>query len=109
MRQFGPLTDKHHTSIMPTMEDINDLVLQRIKTLQELRSSGINPYRNTCSVSDSSQDITDKYGQLTAEELAAKKFSCSIAGRVVALRSFGKAAFAHIQDHAGRVQIYVKK
>ena len=94
---------------MPTMEDINDLVLQRIKTLKELRSLGINPYRNTYSVSDSSQDITDKYGKLTAEELAAKKHNCSIAGRVVALRSFGKAAFSHIQDHAGRIQIYVKK
>ena len=94
---------------MPTMEDINDLVLQRIKTLKELRSLGINPYRNTYSVSDSSQDITDKYGQLTAEELENKKHNCSIAGRVVALRSFGKAAFSHIQDHAGRIQIYVKK
>ena len=94
---------------MPTMEDINDLVLQRIKTLKELRSLGINPYRNTYSVSDSSQDITDKYGKLTAEELAAKKHNCSIAGRVVALRSFGKAAFSHIQDHAGRIQIYIKK
>ena len=103
------MTDKHHTSIMPTMEDINDLVLQRIKTLKELRSLGINPYRNTYSVSDSSQDITDKYGKLTAEELAAKKHNCSIAGRVVALRSFGKAAFSHIQDHAGRIQIYIKK
>jgi len=103
------LTHQHSTSIMPTMEDINDLVLQRIKTLKELRSLGINPYRNTYSVSDSSQDITDKYGKLTAEELAAKKHNCSIAGRVVALRSFGKAAFSHIQDHAGRIQIYVKK
>ncbi|MEK6583519.1 MAG: lysine--tRNA ligase, partial [Nitrospirota bacterium] len=68
-----------------------------------------NPYRNTYSVSDSSQDITDKYGKLTAEELAAKKHNCSTAGRVVALRSFGKAAFSHIQDHAGRIQIYIKK
>ena len=94
---------------MPTMEDINDLVLQRIKTLQELRSIGINPYRNSCSISDSSQDIADKYGQLTAEELVAKRYRCSIAGRVIALRSFGKAAFSHIQDHAGKIQIYIKK
>ncbi len=103
------MTDTHVISIMPTMEDINDLILQRIKTLKELRSNGVNPYRNTFSVGDSSLDITNKYGQMTAEELSAKKYNCSIAGRVVALRSFGKAAFAHIQDHAGRVQIYVKK
>ena len=103
------MTDKRHTSIMPTMEDINDLILQRIKTLKELRSIGINPYLNTCSISDSSQDIADKYGQMTSEKLSEEKNKCSIAGRVVALRSFGKAAFSHIQDHAGKVQIYIKK
>ncbi|MBI5756336.1 MAG: lysine--tRNA ligase [Nitrospirae bacterium] len=91
------------------MEDINDLVLQRIRKLKELRSLGINPYSSTYRASNSSQDIAEKYGHLTAEELKTMRYNCSIAGRVVALRSFGKAAFSHIQDQAGRTQIYVKK
>lgn len=91
------------------MEDVNDLVLQRIKKLQELRALGINPYSNTFKVSDSSKDIVEQYGTLPAEELAAKEYHCAIAGRIVALRSFGKATFAHIQDDKGRIQIYIKR
>ena len=33
----------------------------------------------------------------------------SLAGRLVSLRSMGKAIFGHIQDLTGRIQIYVKK
>jgi|ECHnycMinimDraft_1075156.scaffolds.fasta_scaffold04108_2 lysyl-tRNA synthetase class 2 len=33
----------------------------------------------------------------------------SIAGRLVALRSMGKAIFGHIQDFTGKLQIYIKK
>ena len=91
------------------MEDINDLISQRIKKLEELRSIGINPYGNNFRVNDSSGAITDKYSSLSAEELAAKQHHCTLAGRIIALRSFGKAAFAHIQDNDGRIQIYIKK
>lgn len=91
------------------MEETNDLIQQRIKKLQELRSLGINPYSNTYQVSDTSQGITEKYGDLPAEELEEKKCRCTIAGRIIALRSFGKAAFAHIQDDKGKIQFYIKK
>ncbi|MCD6389693.1 MAG: lysine--tRNA ligase, partial [Desulfobulbaceae bacterium] len=33
----------------------------------------------------------------------------SIAGRIVGLRKFGKAAFLHLQDETGRMQVYVKR
>ncbi len=109
MGEGDSLTHPLHPRIMPTMEDVNDLILQRIKKLQELRALGINPYGNTFKVSDSSKDILERYGPLPAEELSKKEYRCAIAGRVVALRSFGKATFAHIQDSAGRTQIYIKK
>ena len=32
-----------------------------------------------------------------------------VAGRIVALRRFGKAAFAHLQDSSGKIQVYLKK
>lgn len=33
----------------------------------------------------------------------------SIAGRLITLRSMGKAIFGHIQDFSGKIQIYIKK
>src|SRR3989304_5678969 len=94
---------------MPETEDTNELILQRIKKLNELRSLGINPYSNTFKVKDSSKTIIENYGSLSAEELEARKIRCTLAGRIVAFRSFGKAAFAHLQDGKGRIQIYEKK
>lgn len=91
------------------MEDVNELILQRIKKLKELRSLGINPYSNTFRVNSSTKDIAEKYGVLPPEELEAKQCRCAVAGRIVALRSFGKAAFAHLQDNEGKIQIYLKK
>lgn len=91
------------------MEETNDLIQQRIKKLEELRSLGVNPYSNNFRVIDSSDGITEQYGDLSSEELEEKKYHCTIAGRIIALRSFGKAAFAHIQDDKGKTQIYFKK
>src|SRR3990172_3113075 len=103
------LTHHPRPRIMPEMEDTNELILQRIKKLNELRSLGINPYSNTFKVKDSSKTIIENYGSLSTEELEARKIRCTLAGRIVAFRSFGKAAFAHLQDGKGRIQIYVKK
>ena len=32
----------------------------------------------------------------------------SVAGRIVAIRSFGKAAFAKLRDRTGEIQVWVK-
>ncbi|CAG0962671.1 partial lysyl-tRNA synthetase, class II, partial [Geobacteraceae bacterium] len=42
----------------------------------------------------------------TIEEGAA---TFVVAGRIIALRSFGKAAFIQLQDRKGRIQLYVRK
>ena len=41
--------------------------------------------------------------------LEQEQISCTIAGRVVGLRRFGKAAFAVLQDGSDRLQVYLKK
>src|SRR4029079_4543616 len=33
----------------------------------------------------------------------------SVAGRLMAIRDFGKAAFAHVQDRTERIQVYVRR
>ena len=43
----------------------------------------------------------------TSDERPAARFS--IAGRIVALRSFGKAAFLKILDRSGRIQVQVRR
>jgi len=91
------------------MEEINELIAQRIKKRDELLQSGVEPYGGVFYAEDHAVELHDKFGDSTKESLEATPVTCSLAGRIIAMRDFGKAAFAHIQDATGRVQIYFKK
>ena len=91
------------------MEDYNDLIQQRFKTLAEISAMGKQPYAGRFPVTTLAQPLADAYGKSSKEELAEKKVEVTLAGRIVAMRSFGKACFSHIQDSTGRVQVYVQK
>lgn len=91
------------------MEDSNELIKQRTKKVDELRELGIKPYGDPYHFEDHAAVLIEKYGRTTKEELEANSATCSLAGRIVALRDFGKAAFAHIQDGTGKIQIYLKR
>ncbi len=49
------------------------------------------------------------HGEKNKDVLAQEQISCTMAGRIVGLRRFGKAAFAVLQDGADRLQVYLKK
>ncbi len=75
----------------------------------KLRELGLNPYRNGYKVGDDIGALIAAHSRKSAEELEAEKPKASIAGRIVAERSFGKAAFLKLRDRTGELQAYVKK
>jgi lysyl-tRNA synthetase class 2 len=90
------------------LEELSELLLQRRRKVNALWASGINPYPNDFKPLHTSGDLFAVYGhQETIVEDPADVLS--IAGRVMARRSFGKAAFLQLQDRKGRVQVYVRK
>ncbi|RJQ48588.1 MAG: lysine--tRNA ligase [Nitrospiraceae bacterium] len=91
------------------MEETNELIQERIKKLNRLRESGIEPYGIPFTVSDNAADLAAKFGGSGKEELESKAEQCSLAGRIISYRDFGKTAFAHIQDASGRMQLYFSK
>jgi len=91
------------------VEEVNELIKQRIRKAEELKEMGIRPYGGSFGASDHAGDLTEKYINTTKEALESESVECSLSGRVVALRDFGKASFAHVQDSTGRIQIYFKK
>ena len=91
------------------MKDINELIEQRIKKLEELRQSGIDPFGGSFYAEDHASDLLNKLDSVSKESLEASPVSCSLAGRIISMRDFGKAAFAHIQDVTGKIQVYFKK
>ena len=87
----------------------NELLEQRKQKLEELKSLHINPFANDFKPSHVASDIASEYGELSEERLKEITGEYSLAGRVVAIRDFGKSIFFHIMDRTGRIQGYVKK
>ena len=91
------------------MDEANEQRQQRIKKLDQLRAAGVPPYGTRFDAKHRVSDLIKLHGQKRKETLESEKIACTIAGRVVALRRFGKAAFAVLQDGADRLQVYLKK
>jgi lysyl-tRNA synthetase class 2 len=91
------------------MDDLNDQRQQRLKKLEALRAMGIEPYGKRFPITDRVGAVLRQHGAKSKEALADEQVECTIGGRIVALRRFGKAAFALLQDGAERLQVYLKK
>src|ERR1043166_10050386 len=91
------------------MEELNEQQQQRIKKLDALREAGEAPYGTRFEVKDRAGRLIILHGEKTKEELETERISCTVAGRIVALRRFGKAGFAVLQDGSDRLQGYLKK
>ena len=91
------------------MDEASELFQQRIKKRESLKREGVNPYPNHFRATHTSKDIHEAYGSLPDEELKSVKETFRLAGRILAIRQFGKAGFIQIQDRKGRIQAYIQK
>jgi len=91
------------------MSQDNQTLKQRREKAESLENLGVNLYSNSFSPSNAINELLPKGDSLQAQEKEADGSSYSIAGRILAMRKFGKAAFCHISDKTGRIQIYLKK
>jgi len=91
------------------MEEIHEQKQQRIQKLEALKSFGIDPYGEPFETDTHSEEVLSKYSDLDRESLESQKIPVTLAGRIIMIRDFGRAAFAHIQDATGRIQVYLRK
>ncbi|MFH1852376.1 MAG: lysine--tRNA ligase [Candidatus Neomarinimicrobiota bacterium] len=83
-------------------QSLNQIIQFRKEKLQAIRDAGVNPYPYGYQPTHLSLAVSDNYAELEGCDVA-------VAGRVMSLRIMGKAAFVHIQDHAGRIQCYLRR
>lgn len=79
----------------------NSIINEKIKKVEELKETGIEPYGRKYAKKDDIQEI-NKY-----DETCDRVFKT--AGRIVAFRRMGKNGFGHLQDSTGKLQYYVKQ
>ena len=91
------------------MDELNDQIAQRLKKLDLIRGLGMNPFGGRFEAMDRAGELIARYGTATKESLEQNPVSATVAGRIVALRRFGKAAFASLQDGVDVLQVYLKK
>ena len=84
---------------MTTISDYRD---ERLRKLAELKNLGINPYPAHSNRNAKISDILDHFDEYDQKTVI-------IAGRIVAIRSFGKLAFVKLRDYFGEVQLFMKQ
>ncbi len=82
---------------------------QRLATLERLKGMGVEPYPNDFVPTATTEECRERFEALSTEELESLNETVRVAGRMMSLRDFGRAAFTHIQDRKGRLQLYFKK
>lgn len=84
------------------MATLNDYRNERLKKLTTLKEMGINPYPSHSDRNTKISEILDNFAKLDGKQVV-------IAGRIVAIRSFGKLAFVKIRDYFGEIQLFMKQ
>ena len=87
----------------------SELIKKRIEKIEALKADGVDLYPNDIRVRDTTSSIGERFGQMTPEELEKVTERFTLAGRMMAVRDFGKGAFISIQDRTGRLQAFLRK
>ena len=87
------------------IEHLSEQEQLRRKSLAALREAGINPYpAERFDVSATAQSIAEGF------DAAPEQFeTVTIAGRMMSRRIMGSASFFELQDHTGRIQVYIRR
>jgi lysyl-tRNA synthetase class 2 len=86
------------------MSERHRLEQVRLEKLERLRRAGMDPYPNRASRSHTSAQAIQAFQQAGADQAV----QVSVAGRIRSLREMGQTTFAHLEDEAGRLQLYFR-
>jgi lysyl-tRNA synthetase class 2 len=91
------------------MSSQDEQIAQRRTNLKGLAELGIDIYPRRFERQHTVAQLVDVHGGRSHDELDAERPETVTAGRIVAVRSFGKANFLVISDGQAKIQIYIRQ
>lgn len=82
----------------------SELMEVRLDKLRRLEEMGIQPYAYKYDIAHQISELLHAF-----ESLAGGKAPVSAAGRIMAMRTHGRAVFMDLMDSTGQIQLYVRK
>lgn len=80
---------------------LEDYRNERLRKLEEIKKQGIDPYPSKSHRDTKIGDVVEHFDDYQGKTV-------TIAGRITAIRSFGKLAFIKVRDYFGEVQLFMK-
>jgi lysyl-tRNA synthetase class 2 len=90
------------------MNKTNDIVEQRRKKLEDLKEKNINIFPNDFIVTNTVKDVVNTI-EKAPDAITENDPVFVLAGRMMAINRFGKAAFVRFRDRTGQLQAYIRK
>jgi len=90
-----------------TQED--EQIQQRRANLEALTRLGVRPYPHRFERTHTVTELVREHCETSAADLESAQIETTTAGRILAIRSFGKASFLAISDGRERIQVYLRK
>ena len=91
------------------MSSQDEQLQQRQSNLAELGNLGVEIYPRRFDRRHTISQLVDGYGMRSHDELEAEKIETVTSGRILTIRSFGKANFLVLSDGRAKVQIYLRQ
>ncbi len=105
---FTPLAAQDSKESMADREDT--LLENRVTKLERIRANGIDPYPARFHRSYDAAAATALFEGLEKTEPPDEKLqNISLAGRIISMRTMGKAAFLDLQDSSGIIQALLRQ
>ena len=86
-----------------------DQLRQRRENLSEVRRLGVDVYPRSFGATATVSTLIEQHADTGKDTLELDDIQTAVAGRIVAIRSFGKANFVVISDGRSRIQVYVRQ
>jgi lysyl-tRNA synthetase class 2 len=90
------------------MGELSELEKIRLAKLERLRAAGMEPYPARAERTHTTLEALADYPRAPAADAHTPHGTYALAGRLRSLRVMGRAAFAHLEDGAGRLQLYFR-